>query len=232
MDNYEKKLRIKAWAEADRPREKMLLQGRRYLTDAELLAILIGSGNKTETAVDLSKRVLNFYHNDLAKLAKLSVKELSKFKGIGTAKALTIVAALELGRRRKDVEDEVPRKIISSKDIYELIRPQLVDLVHEEFWVLLLNRSNFMMSKQLISKGGQAATVVDPKVIFKVALEQNAAAIVLAHNHPSGSLKPSLSDINITKKLIQSGLMLEIPVLDHLIVTDQTFFSFADEGLM
>lgn len=172
MDNYDQKIGIKAWAEADRPREKLLLQGRRQLTDAELIAILIGSGSRTETAVDLSKRILSFYQNDLAKLSKLNVKELSKFKGIGEAKAIAIVAALELGRRRKEIEEDGPIKITSSKDAYFILKPELTDLPHEEFWVLLLNRANFVIGKQFISKGGQAGTVVDPKIIFKVAIEQ------------------------------------------------------------
>lgn len=232
MENYDQKFGIKAWAEADRPREKLLLQGRKQLTDAELIAILIGSGNKAETAVDLSKRILGFYQNDLTRIAKLSVKELSKFKGIGEAKALAIVAALELGRRRKETEMQRLQKIDSSKDAYLILKSEFEDLPHEEFWVLLLNRANFVMSKQFISKGGQSGTVVDPKIVFKIAIENNAASIVLAHNHPSGNLKASASDVNITKKLVQSGLLLEIPIHDHLIITDHSYLSLADEGLM
>lgn len=232
MDNYEQKLSIKAWAEADRPREKLLRQGRRQLTDAELIAILIGSGNRTETAVDLSKRILSHYQNDLAKVAKLSVKEFSKFKGIGEAKALTIVAALELGRRRKEIEVEGPSIINSSKDAYLILKSEFEDLPHEEFWVLLLNRANFVMGKQFISKGGQSGTIVDPKIIFRVAIENNAASIVLAHNHPSGNLKPSAADVSITKKLVQAGLLLEVQIYDHLIITDHAYVSLADEGLM
>lgn len=229
MEHYVQKLGIKAWAEADRPREKLLLQGRRQLTDAELIAILIGSGNKTETAVDLSKRILKHCQNDLDKVAKLTVKELSKFKGIGEAKSITIVAALELGRRRKDKEEEDLKKVTSSKDVYTIMHPELVDLAHEELWVLLLNRANFVIGKQFISKGGQAGTVVDPKIIFKAAIEQNAASVILVHNHPSGNLKPSPSDIEITKKMMKAGLLLEIKVLDHLIVNNRSFISFADE---
>lgn len=232
MDNYDQKLGIKAWAEADRPREKLLLHGRRQLTDAELIAILIGSGNRNETAVDLSKRILNFYQHDLAKLAKLGVKELSKFKGIGEAKAISIVAALELGRRRKETENDGPVKITSSKDAYLVLKSELEDLPHEEFWTLLLNRANFVIGKHFISKGGQSGTVADPKVIFKTAIENNAAYIVLAHNHPSGNLKASSADINLTKKMVQAGLLLEIPIYDHLIITDHTYLSMADEGLM
>ncbi|RZL34792.1 MAG: DNA repair protein RadC [Pedobacter sp.] len=232
MDNYDQKLGIKSWAEADRPREKLLLQGRRSLTDAELIAILIGSGSRNETAVDLSKRILGFYLNDLAKVAKLSVKELSKFKGIGEAKAISIVAALELGRRRKESENEGPIRITCSKDAYEVLKSELSDLVHEEFWMLVLNRANFVTSKHLISRGGQSGTIADPKIIFKIALENNAANIVLAHNHPSGNLKASVADINLTKKMVQAGLLLEIPIYDHLIITDQSYLSMADESLM
>lgn len=232
MDNYDQKIGIKAWAEADRPREKLLLQGRRQLTDAELIAILIGSGSRTETAVDLSKRILNFYHNDLAKVAKLSVAELSKFKGIGEAKAIAIVAALELGRRRKETEPEGPIKIFSAKDAYSLIKADFTDLPHEEFWIILLNRANAFMSKHFLSKGGQSGTVIDPKIVFKVAIEQQAAYIILVHNHPSGNLKPSEADIKVTKRLKEAGLFLELPIYDHLIVNDHDFLSFADEELM
>lgn len=230
MKNNEQKLGIKAWAEADRPREKLATKGRKQLTDAELIAILIGSGNKTETALDLSKRILKFYQNDLARLAKVDIKELSKFNGIGEAKAIAIVAALELGRRRKESVADGPKKIISSKDAFEVIQGELADLPYEEFWVLLLNRAHFLIAKQLVSRGGVAGTVVDPKVIFKTAFEHNASSIILAHNHPSGSLKPSASDIDITKKMMAAGLVLELPVIDHLIVVDRTFLSLADES--
>lgn len=233
MENYAQKLGIKNWANADRPREKLILQGRRALTDAELIAILISSGNKDETAVDLSKRILNYYQNDLSKLAKLGIKELSKFKGIGVAKAMGIVAALELGRRRKDNDsDKTLPKITSSLDAYVIFRSELDDLGHEEFWILLLNKAHRVMTKHHISRGGLAMTIVDPKVIFKVALEQNAAAIILGHNHPSGNLTASVSDIHITKKLVEAGKLLELPVLDHIILTDHSFISMADEGLI
>lgn len=233
MDNYAQKLGIKTWADADRPREKLILQGRRALTDAELIAILISSGNKDETAVDVSKRILNYCQNDLSKLSKLGVKELSKFKGIGVAKALGIVAALELGRRRKDNEnDKTLPKITSSIDAYAIFKAELSDLEHEEFWVLLLNKAHRVIAKHQVSKGGQAMTVVDPKVIFKVALEQHAASIILGHNHPSGNLTASIADIHITKKLVEAGKLLELPVLDHIILTDYSFISMADEGLI
>lgn len=230
MINYENKLGIKAWAEADRPREKLLQQGRRQLTDAELIAILIGSGSKNETAVDLSKRILSSCQNDLHKLAQLGVKELSRFKGIGEAKAITIVAALELGRRRKEAEPAEIQKVISSRDAHNAIKADLSDLPHEEFWVLLLNRANIVIGKHFVSKGGQAGTVVDPKIVFKIALEHGASSIVLIHNHPSGSLKPSAEDVNITKKLMELGRMMEIAVHDHLIVYNDTFLSLADES--
>jgi len=230
MITYENKLGIKAWAEADRPREKLLLQGRRQLTDAELIAILIGSGNKNETAVDLSKRILSSCQNDLHKLAQLGVKELSRFKGIGEAKAITIVAALELGRRRKEAEPAEIQKVISSRDAHNVIKADLSDLPHEEFWVLLLNRANIVIGKHFVSKGGQAGTVVDPKIVFKIALEHGASSIVLIHNHPSGSLKPSAEDVNITKKLMELGRMMEIAIHDHIIVYNDTFLSLADES--
>ncbi len=232
MSSDDYKLGIKSWAEADRPREKLLAQGRRQLTDAELIAILIGSGSRNETAVDLSKRILSSCQNDLNQLSKLGVKELSKFKGIGEAKAITIVAAMELGRRRKDTEVRKADKISSSKDAYELIAQDLADLPHEEFWMLLLSRANLVIAKCFVSKGGQTGTVVDPKMIFKIALEHGANALILAHNHPSGSLKPSQADINITKRLVEVGKILEISIYDHLIIGDNNFLSLADEGLM
>jgi len=230
MSNYENKLGIKAWAEADRPREKLLLQGRRQLTDAELIAILIGSGNKSETAVDLSKRILKSCQHDLNQLAQLGIKELSKFKGIGEAKAITIIAALELGRRRKDTGFADVKKVSSSVDVHRVIKADLADLPHEEFWVILLNRANVVVGKYFLSKGGQAGTVVDPKMVFKIALEHGAASVVLVHNHPSGSLKPSGADVGITKKLMELGKMMEIAVHDHLIIYNDTFLSLADEG--
>lgn len=232
MKPYQPKLGIKLWAEADRPREKLLLNGRRYLTDAELIAILIGSGNRNESAVDLSKRILADYENDLDALGKVSVKSLSKFKGIGEAKAITIIAALELGRRRKDSDATEVISITSSKDAFEVLLPVFADLNHEEFWILILNQANRVIGKQLISKGGLAGTVADPKIIFKTAIEHNAAFIILAHNHPSGNLKPSGQDINITKKLVEGGKMLDLQVLDHLILTDRAYYSFGDEGLI
>lgn len=233
MNAYDQKLGIKLWAEADRPREKMLLNGRRHLTDAELIAILIGSGSRNETAVDLSKRILSFYDNDLDHLGKASIADLSKFKGIGEAKAISVVAGLELGRRRKELGNaNETQKITSSRDAFNILFPVFSDLNHEEFWILILNRANCVVSKQLISKGGMAGTVADPKIIFKVSLEQNGACIILAHNHPSGNLRPSQQDISITKKLVEAGKMLDLLVLDHLIFSNNLFYSFGDEGLI
>jgi DNA repair protein RadC len=232
MSNYENKLGIKAWAEADRPREKLLQQGRRQLTDAELIAILIGSGNKNETAVDLSKRILSSCQNDLDKLSQLGVKELSRFKGIGEAKAISIVAALELGRRRNGTGAPEIQKILSSIDAFRIIKADLADLPHEEFWLLLLNRANVMIGKHFMSKGGQAGTVIDPKIVFKIAIEHGAASMVLVHNHPSGNLKPSNADINITNKLVEWGKLMEITIFDHLIVCNHNFLSMADEGYL
>lgn len=223
---------IKSWKEEDRPREKLMQQGRRSLSDAELIAILIGSGSKNETAVELSKRILKNYHHDLNQLGKLAVPELSKFKGIGQAKAISIIAALELGRRRKEQAVAEKPKIGHSRDAFEMLQPYFADLPHEEFWIILLNRGASVLSKHLISKGGQAGTIADPKIIFNIALLNHASAIMLAHNHPSGNPKPSQSDIDLTLKLSKGAKLLDLQVLDHLIFTDSTYFSFADEGLI
>lgn len=232
MKVYENKTSIKLWAEADRPREKLLLHGRRHLTDAELIAILIGSGSRNESALELSKRILASYGNDLDQIGRVSVKDLSKFKGIGEAKAIAIVAALELGRRRKETVQKAAVKITSSSQAYEVLLPQFADLNHEEFWILLLNRGNILIGNHLISKGGQAGTVADPKIIFKTALEHNAASIILAHNHPSGNINPSTQDISLTKRMVESGKLLDLLVCDHIIVTNRLYYSFNDEGLI
>ena len=221
---------IRSWAEDDRPREKLLAKGRSVLSDAELIAILFGSGSRNETAVDLAKRVLLSKDNNLDDLGKMSVNELMHFKGIGEAKAIGLIAALELGRRRKSSDPRKRTRISSSEDAFSEIYPVMADLPHEEFWVLLLNRANEVLSKQNLSKGGVSGTVVDPKMIFKMATEQLASAIILAHNHPSGKLRPSQADINLTGKLKEAGNILEIPVLDHLIIGSNSYFSFKDEG--
>ncbi|MFY9309989.1 MAG: DNA repair protein RadC [Bacteroidia bacterium] len=233
MGNYKQQsLGIKSWAEEDRPREKLLDKGRQVLSEAELIAILIGSGNRNETAVELSRRILADVGNNLNELGKLNVKELCKFKGIGDAKAISIVAALELGRRRKEAEIVKHDKITTSADVFDIMRANMVDLPHEEFWLLILNRANKVIKKELISRGGIAGTVVDNKIIFKTAVEHYASSIIICHNHPSGNLKPSEADIKITKSIKEAGKIMEIPLLDHVIITDTGFYSFADEGLM
>lgn len=232
MKIYDNKISIKAWAEEDRPREKLSQQGRRSLSDAELIAILIGSGNRNESAVELSRRILHTCDRDLNQLARLSIAELSRFNGIGEAKAISIIAALELGRRRKETISASRVQVNTSIDVYQAIVSQFKDLNHEEFWILLLNRANKITSRHLVSKGGQAGTIADPKIIFNIALENHAASLILAHNHPSGNLKPSQADRELTQKLRSAGQFLDIPVLDHLIITDQGFMSFADEGLL
>jgi DNA repair protein RadC len=224
--------KIPCWAEEDRPREKMMLKGKSALSDAELLGILIGSGTKNLNAVDLAKMILSGAGNDLNALARCSVADLEKIKGIGKAKAITIVAALELGRRRQGQAPGEKPRITCSEDAWRTIKPLLMDIPHEEFWILVLNRANFVIKAEKVSSGGISGTVADPKVIFKAALDLKGSSIILVHNHPSGNLKPSEADISLTRKLKESGLMLEIPVIDHIIFTDTGYFSFADEGIL
>ncbi len=226
------KLSIKSWSVDDRPREKLQMKGKSSLSDAELVAILIGSGNKNESAVALSKRILQTHGNNLNQLSKLSIEELTKFNGIGEAKAISIITALELGRRRQYEERVINPKITCSKDVAELMQAYIGDLSHEEFWVLYLNNSNKVLAKEQISKGGYTATHVDIRIVFKRALELNAVGIILCHNHPSGKLKASTSDINLTTKITKSGEILNIKILDHVIVTENNYFSFADEGIL
>lgn len=230
--NYATPRKILSWAEEDRPREKLLMKGKGALTDAELIAILIGSGTVELSAVDVSKIILQAANNNLNTLAKLSIKDLMRVKGIGEAKAITIVAALELGRRRKEAEPQQRARIGCSNDAYVQIRPYLLDLQHEEFWLLLLNRANEVIRPIQISQGGVAGTVADPKIIFKTALEHLASSIILVHNHPSGNTRPSDADKHLTQKLKELGKLLEMPILDHLIFTETSYFSFADEGLI
>lgn len=227
-----KRLKIHSWAEEDRPREKLLLKGKSILSEAELIAIIIGSGSLEHSAVDLAKHILATIDNDLNKLAKLSVEQLMNFNGIGEAKAVSIVSALELGRRRKNANHEIRPKIRASKDVYQLMVPELMDQPTEHFWVIMLNRSNRVINKRFISFGGVSGTVVDPKVIFKLALQDLASGIILVHNHPSGNIKPSRADLTLTKQMVAAGKLLEIPVLDHIIFTDDNHFSFADESLL
>ena len=225
-------LNIKAWAEEDRPREKLMQKGRTALTDAELLGILIGTGIRNMTAIDLAKLILQSVNNDLNKLAKLSVKDLSKFKGIGEAKAINIVAALELGRRRKETENIKAPKLFASKLIYEFMKPYLLDLQHEEFWILILSQACELIKIEKISSGGITGTIADPRIIFKLALENSGTSIVLCHNHPSGNLKPSEADLTLTKKLVQAGKLLDIAVVEHIIFGNTGYLSFRDDGLI
>ncbi|NND94979.1 MAG: DNA repair protein RadC [Flavobacteriales bacterium] len=223
---------ITSWAEDDKPREKLVLKGRNTLSDAELIAILIGSGTREMTAVELSKRILAASNNSLNDLGKSTIDELIRFKGIGEAKAISIIAALELGRRRRAEPSAERVQIKSSKDAFNILVPEIGDLHHEEFLVLMLNRNNRVTSKEKISSGGIAGTVVDPKIIFKLALDKRASALILAHNHPSGNLNPSKQDISLTKQMKEAGQLLDISVLDHLIVTEHGYYSFADEGMI
>jgi DNA repair protein RadC len=232
MEEIKQSFGIKSWAEDDRPREKLIGKGRQVLTDAELIAILIGSGNKEDTAVELSKKILASVSNNLNELGKLSISDLSKFKGIGEAKAISIIAALELGRRRRETETVKRDKITCSKDVFDIMKPIMLDLPHEEFWLLILNRSNTVIKKELISRGGVSGTVVDTKIIFKSAIENLASSIIISHNHPSGNLKPSDADIKITKNIKDAGKIMDIPLFDHLIITDKGYYSFNDEGIL
>ena len=223
---------IKKWAVDDRPREKLLKKGKLSLSDSELIAILIGSGNRQESAVELSKRILASTKNNLSELGKLSVSDLCKFKGIGEAKAIAIISALELGRRRR-LENALERiKITSSRSVFELMQPIIGELPHEEFWIIYLNNSNKVIDKIQLSKGGITGTLVDVRLTLKKALELGAVAIILAHNHPSGTLKPSMADKNLTQKLKTASESLDIKVLDHIIVTEMSYFSFADEAIL
>lgn len=227
-----KKLNIKQWADEDRPREKLMNKGIQSLSDAELIAILLGSGSRELTAVELARHVLNNVENNLGQLGKRTVHELMQFKGIGEAKAITLIAAMELGRRRKLDDLTNKKKIAGSQDVFEIFQPILCDLPHEEFWVLFLNRSNKVIDKIKISQGGISSTIIDVRIILKHAIERLASSIVLCHNHPSGNLQPSEHDRSITTKLKEASTYLDISVLDHIIVTDTRFFSFSDEGLM
>ena len=223
---------IKSWAEADRPREKLLTHGRTVLSDAELIAILIGSGTQSLSAIDVGKNILNEVKNDLNHLAKFSVKELMKFRGIGQAKAISIIAALELGRRRKESAVQEKPKIVASQDAYDLLKSVMLDLHHEEFWVIMLNRANRVIRMKRVSIGGISGTVADVKIIFKEAIDQMASALILAHNHPSGNRNPSEQDVRLTRKMKESGQLLDIPVLDHIIFAEDKYYSFADEAML
>jgi len=231
MEAYHK-LNIKEWAVEDRPREKLLFKGLSSLSDAELVAILIGSGNSRETAVELSRRILEKVKNNLNELGKLNVGDLKQFKGIGEAKAISIIAAMELGRRRNHSSALEMDKIKSSNDVADYLRPLIGDLPHEEFWVLFLNRQNKILDKQRLSQGGMTGTVIDVRLVLKMAIEKHATSLIFAHNHPSGNLDASDADRKITRQIKDAGTIMDIPLLDHLIITQGGYFSFADEGLL
>lgn len=223
---------IKLWAEDDRPREKLIMKGRQALSDSELLAILIASGTKEASAVQLAQEMLVSVNFDLNALSTLTLKQLTRFKGIGQARGVTIMAALEIGRRRKESAPHDRKAISSSADAFMELYPLLCDLNHERFYILLLNRSNFVIDAVKISEGGVSGTVADTKIIFKAAIESLSSGIILAHNHPSGNLKPSSADVALTKRLVEAGKIMEINVLDHIIIAGKEYYSFADEGLL
>ena len=223
---------IKNWATEDRPRGKMLEKGREALSNAELIAILIGSGNSNESAVDLSRRILKDVEDNLIKLSQLSINELTAYNGIGEAKAVSIAAALELGRRRRFAEAAQQPKISNSQDAFEYFYMHISDLKHEQFWVMLLNPVNKVIKMVKVSDGGINGTSADPKRVFKIALEYNATALMLCHNHPSGSVEPSDRDKALTRNIVNGGKLLEIKILDHIVVGIDNYFSFADSGLI
>ena len=230
MSNENSYRSISSWAEEDRPREKMLLKGRQSLSDAELIAIMLGSGSAGESALGLAQRILASVDNNLHDLGKRSIQDFQRFKGVGEAKAITIAAALELGRRRQISDLRDRPKVASSRDAFNAIASLLTDLYHEEFWLLMLNKANEVVAREKLSAGGMAGTVADVKLAFKLALDARASAIIAVHNHPSGNLKPSEADISLTKKLKEAGKILDLPLLDHLIVSERGYYSFADEG--
>ncbi|CAN1554459.1 RadC DNA repair proteins [Spirosomataceae bacterium] len=230
--SYNVKSGIKAWAEDDRPREKLLNKGKASLSDAELVAILIGMGTREMSAVELSKKILQSTGNNLNELAKLSVKDLMKFKGIGEAKAISIVAAMEIARRRKDTDPLKKDRIRYSKEAFDILKPFMMDLDHEQFWMICLNRNQEVAKIIQISTGGVTGTIADPKIIFKYALEHLASCIILSHNHPSGNLSPSQADIKLTKQLSEGARLLDMTLSDHIIFSNNGYFSFADENML
>lgn len=232
MSGNDASFSIKNWSQDDQPREKLRDKGKSVLSDAELIAILIGSGNRNESAVALCQRILADVNNNLSALGKLSINQLTHFKGIGEAKAISIIAALELGRRRRGEEALKHHKIGSSISVFELMQPLIGELPHEEFWIVYLNNSNKVIQKIQLSKGGITGTLVDVRLALKSALEVGATGIILVHNHPSGTLKPSEADKQLTNKLKTAGESLDIKVLDHVIITEKSYFSFADENLL
>lgn len=232
LNKIRHKLPISSWNADDRPREKLIKLGRSSLSNAELIAILIGMGSKEESAVELSKRILLSCEHNLDELGRLSLEDLMLFKGIGQAKAVSISAALELGRRRQAQNPIKKSKITCSFDSYNILSPLLSDLKHEEFWILILNQANKVISKEKVSSGGVSSSLADARLIFKPAIQALASGIILSHNHPSGSLRPSQADIKLTKKLYEAGKTLDIKVIDHIIIGHKGYFSFIDEGLL
>jgi len=232
MESYENHFPIKNWAEEDRPREKLQLKGKNALSDAELIAILLGTGSRSESAVDLAKRILLNANENLIEVSRMGINDLTGFKGIGTAKAVTLIAALELGKRRNESEVMAKEKITCSRDAFEIFRSVIGDQPYEAFWIIVLNKANKVIRKCSISEGGVSGTVVDPKKIYKIALDLHASSIILGHNHPSGNIQPSEADQKITKKIRDAGFMLDVAVLDHLIIGDDRYYSFADEGTL
>ena len=232
MTMFPKSFSIKNWSQDDQPREKLRDKGAHSLSDSELIAILIGSGSVQESAVDLSKRIFASVNHDLHNLGKLSTAQLMMFNGIGEAKAIKIAAAMELSRRRRETDQKKLDKINTSRSVYDIMNPLLGHLSHEEFWVLYLNNSNKILAKTQMSKGGMTSTIVDVRIVMKQALEHSATAIILVHNHPSGTLLPSTADTQLTEKFKLAAESLDIKVLDHIIVTEKDYFSFADESLL
>lgn len=223
---------IKYWAEDDRPREKLILKGKIALSDAELLAIIIGSGTRNKSAVELSKEILSAFGNNLSEFSRVQISDLMKFNGIGKAKAINIIAALELGRRRQGSETPSKLKVIGAAMVYQHLKPFLGDLNHEEFYIIMLNHANEIIHTKQVSKGGMSSTIVDGKIIFNLALTFQASAIIVSHNHPSGNLNPSKQDIILTKSLREFGNYIDLPLLDHIIFTDNGYFSFAEQNLL
>ncbi|MGV6845620.1 MAG: RadC family protein [Lutibacter sp.] len=227
-----KSLTIKNWDLDDRPREKLIKKGCDSLSNSELIAILIGSGSKNESAVSLAKRILIAYQSDLSKLSKIPLQELTQFKGIGTAKAVTLMAALELSKRKQLQQNEVIKRITSSKNVFQIMKPILGELPHEEFWILFLNNANNIIETYKQSQGGITGTVVDIRLIFKKAVQLHSVGLIICHNHPSGKLNPSIADKQLTEKINNAAKILDIKLLDHIIITENDYFSFADEGLL
>ena len=223
---------IKYWAEDDRPREKLTLKGKTALSDAELLAIIIGSGTRNKSAVELSKEILSSFGNNLSEFSRVQISDLLKFNGIGEAKAINIIAALELGRRRQGSETPSKLKVVGAAMVYQHLKPFLGDLNHEEFYLIMLNHANEIIHTKQVSKGGMSSTIVDGKIIFNMALTFQASAIIVSHNHPSGNLNPSSQDLKLTKSLTEFGKYIDLPLLDHIIFTDNGYFSFAEQNLL